>query len=60
MSVNTIVTVVMINAIFIWNDFVFGNTFVLSEDLKTAPFGLQNYIGAMARRMDGDLRRCGL
>lgn len=26
MSVNTIVTVVMINAIFIWNDFVFGNT----------------------------------
>jgi len=49
MSVNTIVTVVMINAIFIWNDFVFGNTFVLSEDLKTVPLGLQNYIGAMGK-----------
>lgn len=49
MSVNTIVTVVMINAIFIWNDFVFGNTFVLSEGLKTVPLGLQNYIGAMGK-----------
>jgi raffinose/stachyose/melibiose transport system permease protein len=49
MSVNTIVTVVMINAIFIWNDFIFGNTFVLSEGLKTVPLGLQNYIGAMGK-----------
>ncbi|GAA2166924.1 carbohydrate ABC transporter permease [Pedococcus bigeumensis] len=49
MSVNTIVTVVMINSIFIWNDFVFGNTFVLSEGLKTVPLGLQNYIGAMGK-----------
>ncbi|MEV6103606.1 carbohydrate ABC transporter permease [Streptomyces sp. NPDC051940] len=49
MSVNTIVTVVMVNSIFIWNDFVFANTFVLSEDLKTIPLGLQNYIGAMGK-----------
>ena len=47
MSLNTIVTVVMVNAIFIWNDFIFANTFVLSEGLKTIPLGLQNYIGAM-------------
>lgn len=47
MSVNTIVTVVMVNSIFIWNDFIFANTFVLSENLKTIPLGLQNYIGAM-------------
>lgn len=47
MSLNTIVTVVMVNAIFIWNDFIFANTFILSEDLKTIPLGLQDYIGAM-------------
>lgn len=47
MSLNTIVTVVMVNAIFIWNDFIFANTFILSENLKTIPLGLQNYIGAM-------------
>lgn len=47
MSVNTIVTIVFVNSIFIWNDFIFANTFVLSEGLKTIPLGLQNYIGAM-------------
>lgn len=47
MSLNTAVTVVMVNAIFIWNDFIFANTFILSEGLKTIPLGLQNYIGAM-------------
>ena len=47
LSINTIVTVVLVNSIFIWNDFIFANTFVLSDDLKTIPLGLQNYIGAM-------------
>ncbi|HEY3336865.1 MAG TPA: carbohydrate ABC transporter permease [Propionicimonas sp.] len=47
LSINTIVTVVMVNSIFIWNDFIFANTFVLSDGLKTVPLGLQNYIGAM-------------
>ncbi len=49
MSLNTIITVVMVNAIFIWNEFVFANTFVLTEDLKTIPLGLQNYIGNMGK-----------
>ncbi|GAB3878776.1 carbohydrate ABC transporter permease [Terrabacter terrigena] len=49
LSVNTIVTVVLVNSIFIWNDFIFANTFVLSEDLKTVPLGLQNYIGSMGK-----------
>jgi raffinose/stachyose/melibiose transport system permease protein len=49
MSLNTIVTVVMVNAIFIWNDFIFANTFVLSDGLRTIPLGLQNYIGAMGK-----------
>ena len=47
LSLNTIVTVVMVNSIFIWNDFIFANTFVLSDNLKTVPLGLQNYIGSM-------------
>lgn len=49
LSVNTVVTVVLVNSIFIWNDFIFANTFVLSEGLKTVPLGLQNYIGAMGK-----------
>ncbi|WP_104182088.1 carbohydrate ABC transporter permease [Arthrobacter sp. B0490] len=47
LSMNTIITVVLVNSIFIWNDFIFANTFVLSDGLKTIPLGLQNYIGAM-------------
>jgi raffinose/stachyose/melibiose transport system permease protein len=47
LSTNTIVTVVLVNSIFIWNDFIFANTFVLSDSHKTIPLGLQNYIGAM-------------
>jgi raffinose/stachyose/melibiose transport system permease protein len=47
LSVNTMVTVAMVNSIFIWNDFIFANTFVLSDGLKTIPLGRQNYIGAM-------------
>lgn len=47
LSLNTIVTVILVNSIFIWNDFIFANTFVLSDGLKTIPLGLQNYIGAM-------------
>jgi raffinose/stachyose/melibiose transport system permease protein len=49
LSVNTILTVVLVNSIFIWNDFIFANTFVLSDDLKTIPLGLQNYIGNMGK-----------
>jgi raffinose/stachyose/melibiose transport system permease protein len=49
LSVNTIVTVVFVNAIFIWNDFIFANTFVLTDGLKTIPLGLQNYIAAMGK-----------
>jgi raffinose/stachyose/melibiose transport system permease protein len=47
LSLNTIVTVVLVNSIFIWNDLIFGNTFILTDELKTIPLGLQNYIGAM-------------
>jgi len=47
LSVNTVITVVFVNGIFIWNDFIFANTFVFDENMKTIPLGLQNFIGAM-------------
>jgi raffinose/stachyose/melibiose transport system permease protein len=47
LSTNTVITVVFVNGIFIWNDFIFANTFIFTEDLKTIPLGLQNFIGAM-------------
>ncbi len=47
LSTNTVVTVVFVNGIFIWNDFIFANTFVFEEGMKTIPLGLQNYLGAM-------------
>jgi raffinose/stachyose/melibiose transport system permease protein len=47
LSVNTVITVVFVNAIFIWNDFIFANTFVFDDNMKTIPLGLQNFIGEM-------------
>lgn len=47
MSINTVITVVFVNGIFIWNDFIFANTFVLDDHMKTVPLGLQNFVGEM-------------
>jgi raffinose/stachyose/melibiose transport system permease protein len=47
LATSTIVTVVFINSIFIWNDFIFANTFLLTESLRTVPLGLNNYMGEM-------------
>lgn len=47
LSVNTVITVTFVNAIFIWNDFIFANTFVFDDNMKTIPLGLQNFIGEM-------------
>jgi raffinose/stachyose/melibiose transport system permease protein len=49
LSWNTIVTVVLVNSIFIWNDFIFANTFVLTDGLKTIPLGIQSYIANMGK-----------
>ena len=46
MSKNCIITVVTMNTIFIWNEFVFANTFISDSKLKTIPIGLFDYIGA--------------
>lgn len=46
MSKNSVVTVATMNTIFIWNEFVFANTFISRSELKTIPVGLFDYIGA--------------
>jgi raffinose/stachyose/melibiose transport system permease protein len=43
---NTIITVASINFIFIWNDFIFSNTFTNDQKYKTIAVGLQEFIGA--------------
>ena len=40
LSTNTVITVVFVNGIFIWNDFIFANTFVFEEGMKTIPLGV--------------------
>ncbi len=46
MSKNSIITVITMNTIFVWNEFVFANTFISRSELKTIPIGLFDYIGA--------------
>jgi raffinose/stachyose/melibiose transport system permease protein len=46
LSTNTVVTVVAMNAIFIWNDFVFSLTFINKTARKTISLGLQDFIGS--------------
>ena len=46
MSKNSVITVVTMNTIFVWNEFVFANTFISRSELKTIPIGLFDYIGA--------------
>jgi raffinose/stachyose/melibiose transport system permease protein len=43
-SMNAAMTVVILNAIFIWNEFVFANTFLSRDVLKTLPLGLMDFI----------------
>lgn len=46
LTINTTVTVASINFIFIWNDFIFSNTFTNDKQYKTIAVGLQEFIGA--------------
>lgn len=45
LSVNTTVTIIIFNFIFVWNEFVFANTFMNSAEMKTLPVGLNDYVG---------------
>lgn len=43
---NVVLTVASLNFVFIWNDFIFSNTFTHSVEFKTIAVGLQEFIGA--------------
>ena len=45
MSKNTFITVITMNAIFIWNEYVLANTFITKDAMKTIPIGLYAYQG---------------
>lgn len=45
MSKNTFVTVVTMNFMFIWNEFVLTNTFISDSDMKTVPLAVYEFTG---------------
>lgn len=45
MTAPVIATAAIINMIYNWNEFVFVNTFISSDELKTLTVGIQNFIG---------------
>ncbi len=45
MTVPVIVTAGIINMIYNWNEFIFVNTFISSDSLKTLTVGVQNFVG---------------
>jgi raffinose/stachyose/melibiose transport system permease protein len=45
MSKNTTITIITFNFIFIWNEFIFANTFMTSSKMKTLPLGLNDFVG---------------
>jgi len=45
MTGSVLVTAAIINMIYNWNDFVFVNTFINDDNLKTLTVGMQNFVG---------------
>ncbi len=45
MSVNTIVTIVIMNGVSCWNEFVFSFTFLSKKDMLTVTLGLRDFVG---------------
>ncbi len=45
MTLSVLTTTVIINMIYNWNEFIFVNTFISSDHLKTLTVGVQNFVG---------------
>jgi raffinose/stachyose/melibiose transport system permease protein len=45
MTASVVSTAVIINMIYNWNEFIFVNTFINSDEYKTLTVGVQNFIG---------------
>jgi len=47
---NTTVTIIIFNFVFVWNEFIFANTFISSSLVKTLPIGLNDFVGLYGLR----------
>ena len=47
MSLNSIITVATMQAVFCWNEYINAYTFTRSTDMKTVTLGLNAYVGSM-------------
>ena len=47
MSLNSIITVATMQAVFCWNEYINAYTFTRSTDMKTITLGLNDYVGSM-------------
>jgi raffinose/stachyose/melibiose transport system permease protein len=45
MSNNTTVTIIIFQFLFVWNEFTFANTFLISNSMKTLPVCLKDFVG---------------
>jgi raffinose/stachyose/melibiose transport system permease protein len=50
LSMNATVTIAVFNFMFVWNEFVFANTFLTSARLKTLPIGLFDFVGQYGKQ----------
>lgn len=48
MTLSVIMTAAIINMIYNWNEFIFVNTFISTDSLKTLTVGVQNFVGQYA------------
>ena len=47
MSLNSIITVATMQAVFCWNEYINAYTFTRSTDMKTITLGLNDFVGSM-------------
>lgn len=47
MSLNSVITVATMQAVFCWNEYINAYTFTRSTDMKTITLGLNDYVGSM-------------
>ena len=50
LALNATITIIVFNFIFVWNEFVFANTFLTNNAIKTLPVGLADFVHEMGRR----------
>lgn len=53
MVMNAIITVALVQFLFIWNDLIFSLTFISDTDLRTIQTGLLNFVGRFGQRQWG-------